>query len=365
MPRLFLCVRVLIEKVKRMKFVDEVEIHVEAGKGGNGSLSFRREKCVPRGGPDGGNGGSGGGVFLKADAGVNTLVDFRYKRIHKAESGQGGMGRSRTGKQGEDLVIPVPIGTVITVVDTHEVIGDLLQDGQTACVAKGGHHGLGNECFKSSTNQSPRKITLGKPGEARDLRLELKLLADAGLLGLPNAGKSTFVSRISNATPKVADYPFTTLRPHLGVVKIEAGRSYIVADIPGLIEGAASGVGLGIQFLKHLARTEILLHLVDITEEDPRKAVETIVNELSQYDERLHDKERWLVVTKADLLLEDEAKARFDQLISDLNWQGEAYLISSSSGQGIDLLKTNLMRRIEEKRQAAAVTAVVDEESAE
>lgn len=334
-----------------MRFVDEVEIEVQAGDGGHGCLSFRREKYIPRGGPDGGNGGVGGSVYLETDPSMNTLVDFRYQRKHRAERGQDGMGRSRTGKQGEDLIIPVPVGTMVTVLETAEVIADLAAPHQRLCVAKGGQHGVGNECFKSSTNQSPRKITPGTPGEQRTLRLELKLLADVGLLGLPNAGKSTLISRISNATPKIADYPFTTLRPHLGVVKIEAGRSYVVADVPGLIAGAAGGTGLGLQFLKHLARTEILLHLVDMGEEDPLEAIRTISEELLQYDSNLAARERWLVFTKSDLLLEDDALARFQSLIKALDWKGEAFMISAVSGQGIDVLKGRLMERIEEKRE--------------
>jgi len=287
-----------------MKFVDEATIRVEAGKGGHGCLSFRREKYIPRGGPDGGDGGDGGAVFLVADNSVNTLVEFRYKRLLRAKNGQPGMGRERTGKSGEDLEVPVPLGTIVYDVDTDERIGELTESGQRLCVAKEGAHGLGNTRFKSSTNRAPRKTSEGSLGDQRNLRLELKLLADVGLLGLPNAGKSTLISAVSNATPKIADYPFTTLHPNLGVVRVGEFQSFVIADIPGLIEGAGQGAGLGVQFLKHLSRTQLLLHIIDVApmdETDPVVAVDTIVKELEQFSPELAKKERWLVLNKIDV----------------------------------------------------------------
>jgi GTP-binding protein len=286
-----------------MKFVDEVEIKVEAGDGGNGAISFRREKYVPMGGPDGGDGGDGGDVFLEADEGLNTLVDYRFERFHKAQRGQNGMGRKCTGQRGVDCVLPVPIGTRARDLDTNEVIGDLTKHGQRLLVAKGGFHGLGNTRFKSSVNRAPRQKTNGSEGEVRDLQLELLLLADIGMLGLPNAGKSTFIRNVSAAKPKVADYPFTTLVPNLGVVR--AGNSFVIADIPGLIEGASEGAGLGIRFLRHLERCRVLLNLVDILPVDGSNPVDNariIVNELRQYSEKLVEKPRWLVFNKIDLL---------------------------------------------------------------
>ncbi len=333
-----------------MKFVDEAKIRVEAGKGGAGCLSFRREKFIPFGGPDGGDGGHGGSVYLVADAGLNTLVEFRYKRIHKAKNGQPGAGRLRTGKAGEDLVVPVPLGTVVYDMDTGEELGDLLKEGDKLCVAKGGVRGLGNARYKSSTNRAPRQTSPGTPGEARDLRLELKVLADVGLLGMPNAGKSTFISTVSNATPKVADYPFTTLHPNLGVVRVGEYRSFVIADIPGLIGGASEGVGLGVQFLKHLSRTRLLLHMVDIAPvdgSDPVEAVNEILHELKQFSEELYEKPRWLVLNKLDLLDEEAARERCDDIVERLGWEGPTFRISSVRKLGTRELCYKLMDYIE------------------
>src|SRR5690554_6303722 len=292
-----------------MKLVDEAEITVTAGKGGNGCVGFRREKFIPKGGPDGGDGGDGGSVWLQADENLNTLVDFRHQRRFQAEKGEGGMGQQKYGKGGDDLTIVVPVGTVVTNVDTDEVIGDMTEHGQRLLVARGGKGGLGNMHFKSSTNRAPRQSTPGEPGEERLLRLELKLLADVGLLGFPNAGKSTLVRAVSAATPRVADYPFTTLYPNLGVVSVEPHRSFVIADIPGLIEGAAEGAGLGIQFLRHLSRTRLLLHLVDVFPyggaSDPVEDVRTIEAELRKFSPELAARERWLVLNKVDLLPPD------------------------------------------------------------
>ena len=331
-----------------MKFVDEVKIQVKAGNGGHGCLSFRREKYIPRGGPDGGDGGDGGSVFLEADQHVNTLVDLRYQRHFKAEGGMQGGGRLRRGKSGSDLIIKVPLGTQVFDDETDELIGDLLANGERLCVAKGGFHGLGNARFKSSTNRTPRQTTKGSEGESRDLRLELKLLADVGLLGLPNAGKSTFIRSVSNATPKVADYPFTTLYPHLGVVRVGELESFVVADIPGLIEGASEGAGLGIQFLRHLSRTQLLLHLVDIHCDDPTpvESIRAIANELQQFSDELGDKKRWLVFTKTDLLSEEEVSSRVDDVIKALDWQDPVYCISSLSGEGTKPLIYDVMSHL-------------------
>jgi GTP-binding protein len=316
-----------------MKFVDEVEVKVEAGDGGNGAISFRREKYVPMGGPDGGDGGDGGDVFLEADEGLNTLVDYRFERFHKAQRGQNGMGRKCTGQRGEDCVMPVPIGTRARDLDTNEVIGDLTKHGQRLLVAKGGFHGLGNTRFKSSVNRAPRQKTNGSDGEVRDLQLELLLLADIGMLGLPNAGKSTFIRNVSAAKPKVADYPFTTLVPNLGVVR--AGNSFVIADIPGLIEGASQGAGLGIRFLRHLERCRVLLHLVDILpmdQSDPVENAKIIVNELKKYSEKLAEKPRWLVFNKIDLMSDEEADVLCKKIAAELEWEGPIYQISAVNG---------------------------------
>ncbi len=336
-----------------MKFVDEATIYVEGGKGGNGCVSFRREKFIPRGGPNGGDGGDGGSVWLVADSALNTLLDFRYTRRYRAESGQQGMGSDRTGKGGNDLEIRVPVGTLVFDIDTGEQMGDLVAAGQKLLVAKGGFHGLGNTRFKSSTNRTPRQSTPGTPGEVRELRLELKLLADVGLLGLPNAGKSTFIRAVSAATPKVADYPFTTLAPNLGVVSIEAHRSFVVADIPGLIEGAADGAGLGIRFLKHVGRTRLLLHLVDMAsfgeDADPVRDVRTIERELEKFSPELMKRERWLVLNKLDLLPAPERDAHCQELVSSLGWKGPVFCISAINKSGTRELSGRIMEYLEQQ----------------
>ncbi|MBX3711001.1 MAG: GTPase ObgE [Lysobacter sp.] len=323
-----------------MKLVDEAEIEVIAGAGGNGCVGFRREKFIPLGGPDGGDGGDGGSIWLQADENLNTLVDFRHERKFRAQRGENGMGRQMYGKGGEDTTIIVPVGTVITNVETDEVIGDLTRHGQRLLVAKGGKGGLGNMHFKSSVNRAPRKALPGLPGEERTLRLELKLLADVGLLGFPNAGKSTFVRAVSAATPKVADYPFTTLYPNLGVVSVEPHRSFVIADIPGLIEGAADGAGLGAQFLRHVQRTRLLLHLVDmapmegVVDASPPEQVRAIEHELRKHDPAMLEKPRWLVLNKADLMFEDEARARAEEIVAELGWTQPWYMVSAISREG-------------------------------
>lgn len=334
-----------------MKFVDEATILVAAGNGGDGCASFRREKFIPRGGPDGGDGGDGGSIYLQADKDINTLVDFRYQRIFRAERGQNGMGQQRSGKGGEDLIIKVPVGTVIYDADTQELIGDLITDNAKICVAQGGRHGIGNVHFKSSTNRAPRRFTKGIPGDQRNLHLELKLLADVGLLGLPNAGKSTFIHAVSAARPKIADYPFTTLHPNLGVVRVDAQRSFVVADIPGLIEGAAEGAGLGIQFLKHLMRTRILLHLVDIApmdDSDPVTSVKAIIKELKKFSPELAKKPRWLVFNKIDLLLPEEAEEKCSEVVRRLKWKGPVFKVSAIKKAGTREVCYKLMEYLEE-----------------
>lgn len=335
-----------------MKFVDEVTIRVIAGDGGNGCLSFRREKFIPRGGPDGGDGGDGGSVYLMADASLNTLVDFRYLHSWVAERGANGAGAECTGRCGADRYLKVPIGTSAIDAETDEVIGDLTHPGQILRVAQGGFHGLGNARFKSSTNRSPRQTSQGTLGEARTLRLELKLLADVGLMGLPNAGKSSFIRKVSAARPKVADYPFTTLYPHLGVVSAGQDRSFVVADIPGLIEGAAEGAGLGSRFLKHLSRTRLLLHLVDILPPvgEPAENFRSIERELASYSIDLAGRERWLVLNKSDLLPSDEGRDHLTQLVKALDWTGPSFLISSLNGTGCRELTLSIMDYLE--RQA-------------
>jgi GTP-binding protein len=337
-----------------MKFVDEAEITVEAGKGGNGCLSFRREKYIERGGPDGGDGGDGGSVFLQADSALNTLVDFRFQPRYRAESGKPGQGRNCTGRGGEDLLVKVPLGTSVIDVETEELIADLNQPGVPVMVAKGGFHGLGNTRFKSSTNRAPRKTTHGTPGEARTLQLQLRLVADVGLLGLPNAGKSTLIRSVSAAKPKVADYPFTTLVPNLGVVSLGLERSFVMADIPGLIEGASEGAGLGFRFLKHLSRTRLLLHLIDampVDGSDPVANARSIIGELENFSPTLASKERWLVINKVDLMQVDAVEELISALRSELDWQGEIHQISALSGIGCNDLCENLMASIEEHRQ--------------
>jgi GTP-binding protein len=335
-----------------MKFVDEATIHVKAGKGGNGSASFRREKYVPFGGPDGGDGGRGGSVFLVGDSGLNTLVDFRHQRLHKAQNGEPGRGRQRTGKSGEDIEIRVPLGTEITDEESGERLGDVTGHGQRLCVAEGGRGGLGNLHFKSSTNRAPRQTTPGEAGGERDLRLELKVLADVGLLGFPNAGKSTLISAVSSARPKVADYPFTTLYPNLGVVSIDVERSFVIADIPGLIEGAAEGAGLGVQFLKHLQRTRLLLHLVDLApldeREDPATSVRLLEDEMRRFDPGLLEKPRWLAFTKADLLPATEAEQKARDAIDTLGWADPWFVISAVGQQGTRELVQKIMTELED-----------------
>ena len=334
-----------------MKFVDEATIRVQAGNGGHGCLSFRREKYVARGGPDGGDGGNGGDVYLVADAAMNTLADFRIARKFRAQSGDGGAGRNMTGKSGDDCEVRVPCGTVVHDVDTRELICDLTDDGQRQMVAEGGKGGLGNTRFKSSTNRAPRKTTNGTPGEARHLSLELKVLADVGLLGLPNAGKSTLIAAMSHAKPRIADYPFTTLHPNLGVVRVGQLQSFVMADIPGLIEGAAEGAGLGIQFLKHLQRTRLLLHLVDIApldeSIDPAVSVQQIASELAKYSEELAATPRWLVINKIDLLAGDVLQQRRERLLADLSWEGPVFEVSAATGEGTEALGQAVMREIE------------------
>lgn len=349
-----------------MKFVDEAVIRVEAGDGGNGCVSFRREKFIPKGGPDGGDGGDGGHVYLIADSGLNTLVDFRHQRRHRAGRGQNGMGRQMTGRKGDSLQIRVPVGTRIYDADTEEFMGELMAHGEQLLVARGGQHGLGNVHFKSSVNRTPRQATHGTPGERRTLQLELVLLADVGLLGLPNAGKSSLVAAVSSAHPKVADYPFTTLYPNLGVVRVGDERSFVIADIPGLIEGAADGAGLGIRFLKHLARTRLLLHLVDVAPIDgssPADAVHCIMSELAKYGHDLAARERWLVLTKCDLVAADELAERQARLRAELDWQGPLFAVSSVTRQGLDALVKTLAARLAELRDAegTAKSAADDE----
>lgn len=335
-----------------MKFVDEVSIHVKAGDGGNGMMSFRREKFIEKGGPNGGDGGDGGSIWLEADINLNTLVDYRYTRRFTAQNGEKGGSTECTGAKGEDLVLPVPVGTTVIDAATQEIIGDLTQPGQRIRVVQGGWHGLGNTRFKSSTNRAPRQTTPGKPGEERDLKLELKVLADIGLLGLPNAGKSTFIRAVSAAKPKVADYPFTTLVPNLGVVSVGRFKSFVVADIPGLIEGASEGAGLGIRFLKHLARTRLLLHLVDMApldESDPAEAAETIINELTKFSPALGERDRWLVLNKADQLLDDEREERLKAVVERLDWQGPIFVISALEREGTEQLCQAIMQYLDER----------------
>ena len=335
-----------------MKFVDEASIRVTAGNGGHGCLSFRREKYIERGGPDGGDGGHGGSVYLVADQSLNTLADFRMARKFKAENGEGGSGRNKTGKSGDDLEINIPCGTVVHDVDTGETICDLTEAGQRQMVAEGGRGGLGNTRFKSSTNRAPRKTTNGTQGEARHLSLELKVLADVGLLGMPNAGKSTLITAMSSAKPRIADYPFTTLHPNLGVVRVGRLQSFVMADIPGLIEGASSGAGLGIQFLKHLQRTGLLLHLVDIAPIDPDSSpaneVKAIAAELGKFSQELAEKDRWLVLNKIDLLAASDRDAARAAILQELDWKGPVFEVSAATGEGTEELGQAIMRELEE-----------------
>jgi GTP-binding protein len=334
-----------------MKFVDEATIRVQAGNGGHGCLSFRREKFVERGGPDGGDGGHGGCVYLVADESINTLVDFRVARTFRAESGQGGAGRNKTGRSGEDLEIHVPRGTVVHDIDTSELLGDLTDTEHPIKVVEGGLRGQGNARFKSSTNRAPRKITQGTPGESRHLALELKILADVGLVGMPNAGKSTLIRSMSAAKPKVADYPFTTLHPNLGVVAVGPLQSFVMADVPGLIEGAAEGAGLGIQFLKHLQRTKLLLHLVDIApidaNADPAEAFAAIEKELQKFSADLTTKPRWLVINKTDLLLDEDLVEARKNLLAKLEWSGPVFEVSAETGAGTEEMGQAVIRELE------------------
>ncbi len=336
-----------------MKFIDEAVIQVIAGKGGDGSASFRREKFIPRGGPDGGDGGHGGSIFAIADRNINTLVDYRFARLHRAKKGENGRGSDRYGKGAEDIVLRMPVGTVITNIATGEIVADLKQHQQKALLAKGGAGGIGNLHFKSSTNRAPRQFTFGEPGQELDLKLELKVLADVGLLGMPNAGKSTLIRAVSAARPKVADYPFTTLHPNLGMVRVDQNRSFVMADIPGLIEGAAEGAGLGHRFLKHLVRTRLLLHLVDVApldeSIDPVREAKAIVKELRKYDESLYQKPRWLVLNKTDMLPADEREKICKKLIRSLGWKGKSFIISALTGEGCKELTYAIMEHLEQE----------------
>ena len=337
-----------------MKFVDEANIKVQAGDGGNGCISFRREKFIPFGGPNGGDGGFGGSVWLVADEGLNTLVDFRHQRSFKARRGENGMGSQMYGKGGEDTTIRVPVGTMITNADTDEVIGDLTNHGQRMLVAQGGKGGLGNIHFKTSVNRAPRKATPGTPGELRELKLELRLLADVGLLGFPNAGKSTFIRAVSAATPRVADYPFTTLHPNLGVVSLGTDSSFVIADIPGLIEGASEGAGLGIQFLRHVSRTSLLLHIVDIAPIDGSEVatqVRAIEQELEKFNPELLERPRWLVLNKADMLAEDERQAVAEQIVAELGWTQPWFLVSAIARENTMAVCQQVQRFFESQRE--------------
>ncbi|MTD27872.1 Obg family GTPase CgtA [Erwinia sorbitola] len=343
-----------------MKFVDEATILVVAGDGGNGCVSFRREKYIPRGGPDGGDGGDGGDVYMQADENLNTLIDYRFEKSFRAERGQNGQSRDCTGKRGVDIIVKVPVGTRIIDQGTGETLGDMTHHQQQMMVAKGGWHGLGNTRFKSSVNRTPRQKTMGTPGEKRDLQLELMLLADVGMLGLPNAGKSTFIRAVSAAKPKVADYPFTTLVPSLGVVRMDSEQSFVVADIPGLIEGASDGAGLGIRFLKHLERCRVLLHTIDlapIDESDPVENARIILGELEKYSDKLFQKPRWLVFNKVDLLDEEEAASRAKAIADALGWTEKYYLISAANRSGVNALCWDLMSFINANPKEAELEA--------
>jgi GTPase len=347
-----------------MQFVDEASIIVEAGRGGSGCLSFRREKYVPKGGPDGGDGGHGGSVYLVGDDSLNTLIDFKFQRFYQAENGRPGQGRQMSGRAGDDLVVKVPVGTTVIDEDTLEVIVDITEIGQQVLVAQGGRRGLGNIHFKSSTNRAPRKTTTGTEGERRNLRLEMKVMADVGLLGMPNAGKSTLIRSVSAAKPKVADYPFTTLVPNLGVVKLGMHEHFVMADVPGLIEGASDGAGLGLRFLKHLTRTRLLFHVVDMApfdESDPVEAAEAIIHELGQFSPALAELPRWLVINKLDLVPEEEREARVAAIVEGLAWEGPVYRISAISGEGTDALVQAAHRWLTERRRLEHE----DEEAAE
>src|SRR5690554_3721207 len=342
-----------------MKFVDEATIEVIAGKGGNGAASFRREKFIPKGGPDGGDGGRGGSIYAVADRNINTLIDFRYARLHRAKNGENGRGSDQYGAAGPDITLKVPVGTVIYDADTGEQLVDFEHHGQKFTLAAGGKGGLGNLHFKSSTNRAPRQFTYGEEGEQRRLRLARKVLADVGLLRMPNAGKSTLISKVSNAKPKIADYPFTALHPNLGVVRTSPSHSFVIADIPGLIEGAAEGAGLGHRFLRHLARTRLLLHIVDIApfddSVDPVQEARAIVEELRKYDEELYSKPRWLILNKVDMLEDPDAVVK--KFIQDYGWEGPCFAISAISGEGTRELVYAIMEHIEKIGQQEAESA--------
>lgn len=349
-----------------MKFVDEAKILIVAGDGGNGCVSFRREKYIPKGGPDGGDGGDGGDVYMVADENLNTLIDYRFTKSYRAERGENGQSRDCTGKRGQDITINVPVGTRARDLATGEIIADLTVHGQKQMVAKGGFHGLGNTRFKSSVNRAPRQRTMGTPGESREVLLELMLLADVGMLGMPNAGKSTFIRAVSAAKPKVADYPFTTLVPSLGVVRMDSHQSFVVADIPGLIEGAADGAGLGIQFLKHLERCRVLLHLIDIDPidgSDPVENAKIIISELEKYSDKLAQKPRWLVFNKVDLLDADEAKQKAQAIVEALGWEGDYYMIATINQEGVKKLCWDIMEFLKvTPREQDIATALAAEE---
>ncbi len=338
-----------------MRFVDEAEIRVEAGDGGNGVATFRREKYVPMGGPDGGDGGDGGSVYLVAEGNVNTLADFRYHSVHRAQRGQNGMGRNCTGRKGDNCIVSVPPGTIVYEAETGERIGDLTNVGERLLVAKGGFHGLGNTRFKSSVNRAPQQFSKGSPGEHRVLKLELMVIADVGLLGMPNAGKSSLIRTVSSARPKVADYPFTTLHPNLGVVRVDDLRSFVIADIPGVIEGASEGAGLGLQFLKHLSRTRLLLHIVDVEPyeslESPVEAAKKIIKEVEKWSDELAAKPRWLVLNKVDRLLAEVAEAHCRNIINELDWQGPVFTISALKKQGTQQLMFAIMDFLEQQKR--------------
>ncbi len=337
-----------------MKFVDEAEIRVEAGDGGSGCIGFRREKYIPKGGPDGGDGGDGGSVYLIATENVNTLVDFRFHSVHRAQRGQNGMGRQCTGRKGDDIYVPVPPGTLVYDKETGEKLGDLTVVGEILLVAQGGFHGLGNTRFKSSINRAPQKATTGTKGEHRILQLELTLIADVGLLGMPNAGKSSLIRAVSSARPRVADYPFTTLVPNLGVVGVDDQRSFVIADIPGVIEGAAEGAGLGLQFLKHLARTKLLMHLVDVkpyeSMDSPVQAAQKIIAEVEKWSDELANKPRWLILNKMDRLQhEKDPQAYCQAIVDELDWKGPVYEISALKSEGTRALMFDIMTFLEQQ----------------
>ncbi len=351
-----------------MKFVDEATIRVEAGKGGDGCMSFRREKYIERGGPDGGDGGDGGSIYLVADPSLNTLVDFRYRPLYRAPKGQPGMGREKTGAGGDDVYLKVPLGTSVFDEEADKFVGEIGSEESELLVAEGGKHGIGNTHFKSSTNRAPRQFTRGELGEVRELRLELKLLADVGLLGMPNAGKSTLISAVSAARPKVADYPFTTLTPNLGVVRVGNDASFVIADIPGLIPGAAEGAGLGVQFLKHLSRTRLLLHLVDLAPidgTDPAETMQAIGAELGKYSETIAAKPRWLVASKTDLLAPEDAEERLAELVAQTGWEGPVFSISAVARRGLEDLTAAVMQAINEMDETESEAAEAERVRAE